>query len=85
MWSNGDVTPCCTFFGKALVIGDARAQSLKEIWDGPEMAEIRTQLLTGKLNKVCHACLTCRDKENFAAAGETASEESSNVPEPALT
>ena len=71
--------------GKALVIGDARTQTLKEIWDGPEMAEIRTQLMTGRLNKVCHACLTCRDKENFAAAGETASEESSKAPEPALT
>lgn len=83
VWSNGDVTPCCTFFGKALVIGDARTQTLKEIWDGPEMAEIRTQLLTGKLNKVCHACLTCRDKENFAAAGETASAETERETVPA--
>lgn len=84
VWSNGDVTPCCTFFGKALVIGDAKTQTLKEIWDGPEMAEIRTQLLTGKLNKVCHACLTCRDKENFAAAGNAASEEKTQPREPAL-
>lgn len=75
VWSNGDVTPCCTFFGKALVIGDATKQSLKDIWDGPEMAEIRDQLMTGRLNKVCHACLTSRDTENFAAAGAAASEE----------
>jgi radical SAM protein with 4Fe4S-binding SPASM domain len=75
VWSNGDVTPCCTFFGKALVIGDATKQSLKEIWDGDKMSEIRDQLLTGRLNKVCHICLTSRDKENFAAAGATASEE----------
>lgn len=81
VWSNGDVTPCCTFFGKALVIGNVQEHTLKEIWDGPEIAEIRDQLLSGKLNMVCHACLTCRDKENFAAAGETADEESSQIPE----
>jgi len=76
VWSNGDVTPCCTFFGKALVIGDATKQSLKEIWDGDKMAEIRDQLLTGRLNKVCHVCLSSRDKENFATATETADMES---------
>lgn len=80
VWSNGDVTPCCTFFGKALKIGDATKDSLKDIWEGKELAEIRNQLLSGKLNKVCHACLTCRDKENFAAAGDTASRESHKEP-----
>ncbi len=79
VWSNGDVTPCCTFFGKALKIGDARTDSLKDIWDGKELAEIRDQLLTGRLNKVCHVCLTSRDKENFAAAGEGASQETENT------
>lgn len=75
VWSNGDVTPCCTFFGKALVIGDAKKQSLKDIWEGQDMAEIRDQLKSGRLNKVCHACLTSRDTESFAAAGVAASEE----------
>jgi radical SAM protein with 4Fe4S-binding SPASM domain len=75
VWSNGDVTPCCTFFGKALVIGNAKDASLSEIWNGEELAEIRRQLLEGDLNKVCHACLTCRDKENFAAAGEVVHED----------
>ena len=75
VWSNGDVTPCCTFFGKALKIGDARTESLKDIWDGDKLAEIRDQLLTGRLNKVCHVCLTSRDKENFAAAGDAANKE----------
>lgn len=75
VWSNGDVTPCCTFFGKALTIGNTKEQTLKEIWNGAEMAEIRRQLMTGELNKVCHACLTCRDKENFAAADGAAAEE----------
>ncbi len=75
VWSNGDVTPCCTFFGKALTIGNTKTQTLKEIWNGEELAEIRRQLTSGDLNKVCHACLTCRDKENFAAADGAATEE----------
>ncbi|MGJ3258672.1 MAG: radical SAM protein [Rhodospirillales bacterium] len=79
VWSNGDVTPCCTFFGKALVIGNAKDSTLKEIWDGPEMAEIRRQLQEGDLNKVCHACLTCRDKESFGAASEVAESETAKT------
>ena len=84
VWSNGDVTPCCTFFGKALVIGNARDKTLSEIWNGDDLAEIRRQLLEGDLNKVCHACLTCRDKENFATASEAVHEETS-VQEPRAT
>ncbi len=74
VWSNGDVTPCCTFFGKALTIGNTKQDTLLDIWNGEELAEIRRQLMSGNLNKVCHACLTCRDTENFATASHKASE-----------
>ena len=70
VWSNGDVTPCCTFFGKALVIGNVKKQSLKEIWTGDEIKTIRRQLLSGDVNPVCFACLTQRDTETFTAAKE---------------
>ncbi len=68
VWSNGDVTPCCTFFGKALVIGNVREASLAEIWNGEDIDGIRKQLLSGKVNPVCKACLTQREAEAFALA-----------------
>ena len=81
VWSNGDVTPCCTFFGKALTIGNTKEDTLLDIWNGEELAEIRRQLQTGELNKVCHACLTSRDTENFAKAGSAANEGKASVNE----
>lgn len=68
VWSNGDVTPCCTFFGKALVIGNTKVQSLKDIWNGDKIKTIRRQLLSGDVNRVCYACLTQRETESFATA-----------------
>jgi len=74
------VTPCCTFFGKALTIGNTKEKSLLEIWNGKELAEIRRQLMDGDLNKVCHACLTSRDTENFAKASQSADTQSTKAP-----
>jgi len=71
VWSDGDVTPCCTFYGKALVIGNVKDQSLKEIWEGKEIKDVRGQLISGNVNPVCYACLTQRESESFAVARET--------------
>ncbi len=81
VWSDGGVTPCCTFFGKALVIGNVRDQSLKEIWDGDAIKDIRSQLLSGDVNPVCHACLTQRETESFAKARETTAKMASEAAE----
>jgi len=65
VWANGDVTPCCTFYGKALVLGNVAEKSLQEIWQGEEIREIRRELITGELNPACRVCLSQRDRENF--------------------
>lgn len=72
IWSNGNVTPCCTFFAKneQLVVGNVRQQSLKEIWEGDSIKEIRRQLLTGDLNPTCRVCLSQRDHESFEEVRE---------------
>ena len=72
VWSSGDVTPCCNFYGKSLVVGNVREQSLKEIWDGAALNEIRDQFRTGNINPTCRVCLCSRDQSNFGAAKETA-------------
>ncbi len=68
VWSNGDVTPCCTFFAKNLVVGNVKDRTLKDIWDGPEMARIRGEIRSGDLNPTCRVCLGRRDVEKFAEA-----------------
>ena len=71
VWSNSDVTPCCTFFGKALVIGNVKNESLSEIWNGKKIKKIRSQLVSGNVNPVCFACLNQRETESFAVAKAT--------------
>ena len=73
VWSNGDVTPCCTFFGKALVIGNVNNENLSAIWNGRKIEKVRSQLLSGNVNPVCFACLTQRETKSFALTKATIS------------
>ena len=67
IWSNGNVTPCCTFYAKSeeLVLGNIRESTLGELWSGERIKELRTQLLSGQPSKICRACLTNRNTEHF--------------------
>lgn len=68
VWATGDVSPCCSFQGKNLFVGNIHRESLKEIWDGKRMAEIREQFRSGELNIVCRNCLGNKDKTSFSKA-----------------
>jgi radical SAM protein with 4Fe4S-binding SPASM domain len=68
IWSDGNVTPCCTFYGKALKMGNINESTLKEIWNGESIKALREEFFSGKLNTVCKACLYFRDTENFSKA-----------------
>lgn len=61
VWANGDVTPCCVFYGKNLVMGNASRDSLAEIWNGEPIKKLRQEILTGELNPNCRICLAERD------------------------
>ena len=73
VWSDGSVIPCCTFQGKNLTLGNINgipelgipAQSLKELWNGEKINELREQFRTGELNIVCQSCLNARQTELF--------------------
>ena len=65
VWSNGNVSPCCTYYGKKLILGNVRETSLKELWHGEKINRIRQQLIAKKFNPVCAKCLYFRDKENI--------------------
>ena len=67
VWSNGNVTPCCTFYAKTetLVLGNIKESTLEELWNGEKINNIRHQLLAGEPNAVCKACLTNRNDQHF--------------------
>ena len=53
--SNGDVLPCCSFYGRSLTVGNIYQNSLKEIWEGEKLKKIRKMILSDT-NKICLAC-----------------------------
>jgi len=53
--SNGDILPCCAFWGRTLPIGNIREQSLAEAWAGEAMQRVRSNLQTDQ-SKVCVTC-----------------------------
>ncbi|MFG1480149.1 radical SAM/SPASM domain-containing protein [Xanthobacter sp. V4C-4] len=56
--ADGLVSSCFLDWGRKLVIGDVRTQSMKDIWNAPLMNALRLQHLEGKRreNAVCGGC-----------------------------
>jgi radical SAM protein with 4Fe4S-binding SPASM domain len=43
--SDGNVSPCCTAYGDAMMLGNLLEQTLEEVWNVPEMTRCRQYLL----------------------------------------
>lgn len=56
IWSNGDISPCCTFYSKHFAFGNIKTHSVKEVWDGKKVQALRDSLNSGNFNKVCRNC-----------------------------
>lgn len=56
--SDGQVSSCFLDWGRKLIIGDTRFQTMKEIWNSDEMNRLRLMHLEGKRrnNPVCGSC-----------------------------
>ena len=54
---NGDCIICCHDWNRATVIGNARTQSLKEIWNSPRINEVRRLVTKKKYDQIA----SCRD------------------------
>ena len=58
---NGDAKPCCAAEWRDVKpLGNASQQSMKEIWNSPEMKQLRSDMLTETPNK---RCMRCYEKE----------------------
>jgi radical SAM protein with 4Fe4S-binding SPASM domain len=57
VFANGDVSPCCTFFSKKLIVGNANNATLKEIWNSDDVKKVRDALVAKKPLAICAECL----------------------------
>ena len=59
--NNGEVCPCCTFFNEELSLGNISKHSLKQLWDLPDMKNLRSLHKQGRYyeNKWCDSCVKC--------------------------
>jgi MoaA/NifB/PqqE/SkfB family radical SAM enzyme len=63
---DGQATTCCVDAQGEIDIGNARTQSIAEIWDGPKLQEIRAGFLRGQaLEPRCVRCDVYHDKATF--------------------
>ncbi len=53
--SDGEILPCCNFFGKNIPIGHIKEGTIEEAWNSSEMKRVREGILNDKLNN-CAVC-----------------------------
>lgn len=56
--SDGRACVCCQDVTGALPVGDFKVQTLKEIWQGKELTQIREDFIYGRKDKI-HFCSKC--------------------------
>jgi len=63
IWADGNISPCCSFYGRKLIFGNIYKDNLKDVWNSSKIKAIRKQIASKKFNKICQACLYFRDRE----------------------
>ncbi len=61
LW-NGEVSLCCLDYDGKEILGNVRQQTIKEIWQGPSLGQIRKRHIEGKFQKlgICRDCSKTR-------------------------
>jgi MoaA/NifB/PqqE/SkfB family radical SAM enzyme len=54
--ADGQVSVCFLDWDKRMIIGDARHQSMKKIWDSDAFKKFRVDMLRGETNNICSGC-----------------------------
>ena len=61
IYSNGLVGPCCNLVGRKTPIGNIKDNSIKEIWNGSKMTELRNGFKNNNPNDVCKSCIESQE------------------------
>ena len=56
LWPNGSVFPCCMYEIEKPV-GNVRSDTLKGIWNGDELREVRRKMIAGETVEGCRRCM----------------------------
>tara|TARA_B110000971_G_C20022662_1_gene507136 strand:- start:1131 stop:2195 length:1065 start_codon:yes stop_codon:yes gene_type:complete len=67
VYADGTVAPCCNTFGRNLPIGNINENSIKEIWNGEKMTEIREGFKNNQPHKTCQICINNTSTEEIVA------------------
>lgn len=63
---DGQVTACCIDAQGEINLGDAKVQTIEEIWNGPRMNELRANFLKGvAIEPRCQRCSVHHDREEY--------------------
>jgi len=57
---NGDILPCCSFYGTELVLGNIKDSSIYDVWNGYQMRKVREELLLNNYSNF-PACKKCSE------------------------
>jgi MoaA/NifB/PqqE/SkfB family radical SAM enzyme len=55
---DGVCTPCCVDDGRGYILGDARKNTIKEIWHGPQYQRLRNAMTNGRYKDI-DICAKC--------------------------
>lgn len=58
---NGDVVLCCVDWFRTVVLGNVAQQSVREVWNGPVVAQVRDALKTGDTAAMPPICANCTE------------------------
>jgi radical SAM protein with 4Fe4S-binding SPASM domain len=67
--TDGRAIPCCNEDPELPMMGNARRQSLREIWNSDAYLELREGLRTGRLTSYCRRCYIIADQVEMAGRG----------------
>jgi radical SAM protein with 4Fe4S-binding SPASM domain len=57
---NGDMILCCADWSRSVILGNVKEKSLKEIWQGDRLNEIRNNFLKGNHELLPDICQKCK-------------------------
>jgi len=57
IYSDGTVGPCCNLVGRKTPIGNIKDNSIKQIWNGKAMTELRQGFINNNPNDTCKICI----------------------------
>ena len=58
--NNGNVVPCCSFFGGELVVGNIYKNSIYEIWNNEKMKKLRLSFSSNNSILKYYSCQKCK-------------------------